>query len=86
MARVLVSTLRAEGRPKGSRNKLSEEFVTELYADWQEHGSEAIKAVRETTCIYVMVVACLLPRQIEDEVTELTHEDRVAGRAKDRGL
>ena len=71
------------GRPKGSRNKLSEEFVTELYADWREHGSEAIKSVRETRPdVYVKVVASLLPRQIEAEVTEITHEDRVAERAK----
>ena len=27
------------GRPKGSRNKLSEEFVAEIYADWCEHGA-----------------------------------------------
>jgi hypothetical protein len=71
------------GRPKGSRNKLSEEFVTELYADWREHGSAALKAVRETRPdVYVKVVASLLPRQIEAEVTEVTHEERVAERAR----
>ena len=35
------------GRPKGSRNKLSEEFVAEVYADWCEHGAAAIETVRE---------------------------------------
>ena len=31
------------GRPKGSRNKLSEEFLADMFADWQEHGPDAIK-------------------------------------------
>jgi hypothetical protein len=26
------------GRPKGSRNKLGEQFLTDLYADWVENG------------------------------------------------
>ena len=34
------------GRPKGSRNELSEEFVAEVYADWCEHGAVAIQTVR----------------------------------------
>jgi hypothetical protein len=71
------------GRPKGSRNKLSEEFVAELYADWCEHGAEALKTVRETRPdVYVKVVASLLPRKIEAEITELTHEERVAERER----
>jgi hypothetical protein len=36
------------GRPKGSRNKLGEQFLTDLYADWVENGVAAIKKVRET--------------------------------------
>ena len=67
------------GRPKGSRNKLSEEFVAEVYADWCEHGAAAIKTVRETRPdVYVKVVASLLPRQVQAEVTGPTHEERVA--------
>src|SRR5262249_51837044 len=67
------------GRPKGSRNKLSEEFVAEVYADWCEHGASAIKTVRETRPeVYMKVVASLLPRQVQAEVTGPTHEERVA--------
>ena len=29
----------ALGRPKGSRNKLAEAFIADVYADWLEHGS-----------------------------------------------
>ena len=69
------------GRPKGSRNKLSEEFVAD--ADWCEHGAAAIQTVRETRPdVYVKVVASLLPRQVQAEVTGPTHEDRVTALAE----
>ena len=35
------------GRPKGSRNRLGEEFLSDLYADWMEHGASVIAEVRE---------------------------------------
>jgi hypothetical protein len=66
------------GRPKGSRNKLSEEFVAEVYADWCEHGAAALQTVRENRPeVYVKVVASLLPREVHAEITGPTHEDRV---------
>ena len=34
------------GRPKGSRNKLGEEFITGLCHDWCQHGAAALKKVR----------------------------------------
>ena len=73
----------AAGRPKGSRNKLSEEFVAEVYADWCEHGATAIRTVRETRPeVYVRVVASLLPRQVQAEISGPTHEDRVTALAE----
>ncbi len=61
------------------RNKLSEEFVAEVYTDWCEHGAAAIQTVRETRPdVYVKIVASLLPRQVQAEVTGPTHEERVA--------
>jgi hypothetical protein len=54
------------GRPKGSRNKIGEQFLTDLQADWDENGAEAIKACRtEKPADYVKMVASLLPKQIE---------------------
>lgn len=54
------------GRPKGTRNKLAEDFVRELQADFQEHGKAAIQTVRaERPAEYLKVVASLLPKQIE---------------------
>jgi hypothetical protein len=64
------------GRPKGSRNKLGEEFITEVYSDWCKHGAAALKKVRETRPdVYVKVVASLLPREIEARVSDLTWEE-----------
>lgn len=54
------------GRPKGSRNKLGEAFVTALHDDFQAHGVKAIETVRtERPHEYLKVVASLLPKQIE---------------------
>jgi hypothetical protein len=53
------------GRPKGSRNKLSEALVDDLYAEWQEQGRDAIKKMAEKTPgDFVKVVASLLPKVI----------------------
>src|SRR6188472_4106401 len=53
------------GRPKGSRNKLSDDFVAALYDDFQDHGSAAIAACRaEKPDVYVRVIAGLLPKDV----------------------
>jgi hypothetical protein len=59
-----------KGRPKGARNKLSEDFVADLQADWKAHGVGALERVRKDRPeAYLKVVASLVPRQIEAEVT-----------------
>jgi hypothetical protein len=60
------------GRPKGSRNKLAEDFVAALFNDFQDHGSAAIAACRaEKPDVYVRVIASLLPRDVSIKVQEL---------------
>lgn len=60
------------GRAKGSRNKLGEEFLNDMLADWQEHGKDAIAAVRaEKPDQYLKVVASTLPRELNVKVNEL---------------
>ena len=55
-----------KGRPKGSRNKLSEEFLAALLADFQDHGAEVIQAVRtEKPDQYLKVIAAVLPREMQ---------------------
>ena len=52
------------GRPKGSRNKLGEAFVTALLEDWQDNGAEAIQTVRaEKPDAYLKVIASILPKE-----------------------
>lgn len=59
------------GRPKGSRNKLGEQFLTDMLADWEENGPAAIKAVREEKPdAYLKVVASILPRELNVRVNE----------------
>ncbi len=60
------------GRPKGSRNKLSEDFVAALYDDFREHGSAAIAACRaEKPDVYVRVIAGILPKDVQLKVQSL---------------
>ena len=54
------------GRPKGSRNKLGEEFISALCADFCEHGADVIETVRkDRPDQYLKVVASILPKQLE---------------------
>jgi hypothetical protein len=54
------------GRPKGSRNKLGEHFIADLYADWKKHGASVLETVRETRPdAYMKVIASILPKQVE---------------------
>lgn len=53
------------GRPRGGRNRLSEDFVQALYDDFKVHGRGAIVAVRERDpSTYVKVIAQLLPKEV----------------------
>ena len=66
------------GRRRGSRNKLGEAFIADLYEDWKNHGTDVIVKVRdERPAAYLKVVASLLPKQLEikdDMFADLTDE------------
>src|SRR5262245_23746670 len=60
------------GRPKGSRNKLSEAFLQDLQAHWQEHGKDAIHQVyKSRPHEYVKIVASLCPKELHIEQNAL---------------
>jgi hypothetical protein len=67
-----------KGRPKGSRNKLGEAFLSALHADFEEHGVAVIAQVRtEKPDAYLKVVASILPQKLEIEhVDNLTDDER----------
>src|SRR5215475_13508116 len=53
------------GRPRGSRSKLGEQFITDLQVDWRAHGPEVIAAVRrDDPGTYMTIVSRLLPTEI----------------------
>jgi len=54
------------GRPKGSRNKLSDGFIRVLADDFDENGVEVIRRLREESpAQYANVIAKLMPKLIE---------------------
>lgn len=54
------------GRPKGTRNKLSEAFIAALFEDFEQHGVQALQMMRiEKPNEYVKVVAALIPTQFQ---------------------
>ncbi|MDH3257024.1 MAG: DUF5681 domain-containing protein [Nitrospinota bacterium] len=59
-----------KGRPKGARNKLSDDFVLALYDNFTKHGEEAIDTVRKDKPeVYLQIISKLLPRDIKLEST-----------------
>jgi Family of unknown function (DUF5681) len=56
------------GRPKGSRNKLSECFLKALADDFDTNGIAVIESVRnERPHEYLKIVAAVLPKQMQLE-------------------
>jgi len=75
--------LNPAGRPKGSRNKLGEDFIAALAADFETHGIATIAKVRkEKPHEYVKVVAGILPKEMNIRATaveELSDDELAAG-------
>ena len=55
------------GRPKGARNKLSENFLNALADDFDTHGQDVIAKVREIARMNLRVIAATLPKRLETE-------------------
>ena len=67
------------GRRKGARSRLSEAFIADLYADWEAHGPDVVKKVREEDPVaYLKVVAAILPKNVNvtsDPLAEMSDEE-----------
>ena len=58
--------LNPAGRPKGSRNKLTQDFVAAMCEDFRQNGADVVKKVRdEKPDVYLRVIAGLVPTQVE---------------------
>lgn len=54
-----------KGRPKGSRDALTSDFIAELAKDFESHGPAAIVKAREIDVLgYLKLVAGLVPKDV----------------------
>jgi hypothetical protein len=63
------------GRPKGSRNKLAEDFLSDAYQQWQQHGPKALETMATSEpAKFCQMVASLLPKEsvFQDERTQIS--------------
>jgi hypothetical protein len=64
------------GRPKGSKNKLGEAFIQDLYEHWQMNGVEVLdRAAKEKPADYLKVVASILPRDIKVSLETMSDKE-----------
>ena len=64
-----------KGRPKGSRNKLTEEFTHSLCKAWLIYGEAALQTVAMTQPVeFIRVVASLMPRDVEVTIAHVKAE------------
>jgi hypothetical protein len=58
------------GRPRGSRNRLADAFITDVRDVWEMHGRDALERVaRDQPEVLVKVVASLMPRDVDISVS-----------------
>ena len=63
------------GRPLGSKNRLSEYFLYELFDHFEEHGREAIERVcKDRPGEYLRIIASLIPKEL---ILEKTQEETI---------
>lgn len=71
------------GKPKGSRNKLGEDFIAALHDDFQENGVAAIQMVRaERPHEYLKVIAGLLPKELKVTTESDLTDEQLDGRIR----
>ena len=69
-----------KGRPKGSRNKLGEDFLKALHDDFTKHGVGAIQKMRtKSPTAYVKTIASILPKELNvaNDVGSMTDDELI---------
>lgn len=70
------------GKPKGSRHKLGEAFLSAMHDDFVEHGVSAIETVRtKRPDQYLKVIASMLPKELNLNVNDaesMTDDELIA--------
>ena len=55
-----------KGRKKGSRNKITKQYLDDLVASYAEHGKAVIEKVRiEEPIVWLRLIAALVPRDFD---------------------
>src|SRR4029453_9926692 len=68
-----------KGRPKGSRNKLSEMFFRDLCDAWQAFGKPALETMAMLYPVeFVRLVASLMPKEPEATIAPVTVMERMS--------
>jgi hypothetical protein len=66
--RFLTGNSGGPGRPPGSRNRLGEDFISALHADWIQHGPAVLERVRRASpAAYLRVIASVIPQHVAIE-------------------
>ena len=54
------------GRPKGSKNKITQKYLDRLWEHFKEHGNDVLDRVcRDRPDVYLKLVASLIPRDFD---------------------
>jgi hypothetical protein len=54
------------GRKLGSRNKLTTEFIDDLYAKWRKHGKDVLdRLIKDDPAAFMRTVAQILPKELD---------------------
>jgi len=78
------------GRPAGSRNRLTEDFLGDLHAAWQAHGREAIdRVVAQRPDVFLTIVARTIDvRRVElgqpGEFSRLTNKEAILEKLEEK--
>ena len=89
--RYLKGIAGGPGRPAGSRNRLTDDFLGDLHAAWQEHGREAIdRVVAEQPEKFLAIVAKTIDvRRVEvgqpGEFSALPNKEAILERLEQKG-
>ena len=60
------NSIGAAGRPKGSRNKLSEAFLADVNALWLTHGNQALRdMLADSPAKFCQMVQLVVPKSLE---------------------
>lgn len=81
------------GRSRGSRNKITEDFIEGMAEDFEIHGAAAIERVRiEKPDVYLRIVSLFLPREVfhdaavAADLSEAELDRRIRAMADELGL